>query len=457
MSKEKILVIDDEPKVVEATAKFLELEGYEVLKAYGGAEGLHLATQEHPDLTLLDAKMAGMDGYEVLIKIKERKIPTRVIMLTAYREKDKVVKLIRAGACDYLLKDEGPEHILQAIKRALEIEKTIDHLEIDPNKIIAKETIENSKPLKTCFVIMPIGSGEAYEEYLFRYENIIKPAVEGLRMGGKQAYQSIRADFVSQTGSITRSVLNSLFDSDVVIADLSDLNPNVFYELGVRHSLRNKTILIASKGTKPPFDISDLRVIYYENKIGGEKKAIPELQTVLKKFAENGDQVIDSPVFQAMPKLSLSNTHFKEGETTGSLLEIQNNDLKASLFFVEQFGDPEPWNLPKSVVDEIKNLYFIRDNSVASKNRKDFLITQLDNKEILNGPSKGYLRCSKMITSVLKFANVTDKSQEGISSDFAVLVREDYERNNEYSHSAYLIYYLLKTENGAKILALKSI
>jgi len=304
MTKKKILVIDDVPDSLLATTTYLESKGYNVLRANGGAEGLRIATQEHPDLILLDAVMPGMDGYEVLRNIKSRKLPTRVIMLTAHQEKENVVKFMREGACDFLAKDENPEQILFKIERALEIEKTIDYHEGDASQI-TEEAPDNSESLKICFVIMPIGKGEIYEEYLYRYEKIIKPAVEGFRIDGKRIYKSIRADFLSQTGSITRIVIEYLFTSDIVIADLSDLNPNVFYELGVRHALSNKTILIAQKGTQLPFDVGDLRIIFYQNKVGAEKKFIQELQALLLKFS-NDPELVDSPVFQTIPKLSFS-------------------------------------------------------------------------------------------------------------------------------------------------------
>src|SRR6266550_6124876 len=105
--------------------------------------------------------------------------------------------------------------------------------------------------MRECFVIMPIGSGDAYQVYRNRYEHIIQPAVDGFRLDSddRQVFRCVRADFVTKTGSITRDLLGRLYRSDVVVADLTDLNPNVFYELGVRHALRSGTILIALKGT----------------------------------------------------------------------------------------------------------------------------------------------------------------------------------------------------------------
>jgi hypothetical protein len=157
--------------------------------------------------------------------------------------------------------------------------------------------------MRECFVIMPIGGGDSYQVYRNRYEYIIQPAVEGLQVGGEKVFRCIRADFVTKSGSITRDLLGRLYFSDAVIADLTDLNPNVFYELGVRHALRVGTILIALKGTRPPFDVGDLRIIPYEDRVGGEKEAIPQIQEMLRSLlVDNRPQ--DSPVLHAIPDLA---------------------------------------------------------------------------------------------------------------------------------------------------------
>jgi hypothetical protein len=134
---------------------------------------------------------------------------------------------------------------------------------------------------RECFVIMPFGKGLRYEKHLNRYEKVIRKAVEGVRINRKQAFDCVRADTVRKTGSITRDVLLRLKTADVVLADLTDLNANVFYELGVRHSLRSGTILLVEKQTTLPFNVKDLRVIPYEDRIGGESEAIRSIQSTL--------------------------------------------------------------------------------------------------------------------------------------------------------------------------------
>jgi hypothetical protein len=183
--------------------------------------------------------------------------------------------------------------------------------------------------MRECFVIMPIGSGDAYQVYRNRYEHIIQPAVEGLRIDGQQVFRCVRADFVAKTGSITRDLLGRLYRSDAVVADLTDLNPNVFYELGVRHALRAGTILMALKGTKLPFDVGDLRVIPYEDRVGGEKEAIPQIQEMLNSLLGE-ERPQDSPVLQAIPGLAELGA-VKEHEARVASLLSERDLLRAQL------------------------------------------------------------------------------------------------------------------------------
>ena len=98
---------------------------------------------------------------------------------------------------------------------------------------------------KRCFVIMPFGmvGTEDHTRNLKIYRQLIKPVVE------ECGYESIRADELEHFGNITRDIIELLYESDLVVADLSGKNANVFYELGVRHALlRYGTVPIIRKG-----------------------------------------------------------------------------------------------------------------------------------------------------------------------------------------------------------------
>ncbi|GAI24788.1 unnamed protein product [marine sediment metagenome] len=95
---------------------------------------------------------------------------------------------------------------------------------------------------RKCFVIMPVSKtcSCTKQEWTSIFNEMIRPAVTGSRL----SFTCERAK--PRTGSFIRDILNELNTADVVIADLTDMNPNVYYELGVRHTLRNRTILKVS-------------------------------------------------------------------------------------------------------------------------------------------------------------------------------------------------------------------
>jgi nucleoside 2-deoxyribosyltransferase len=190
--------------------------------------------------------------------------------------------------------------------------------------------------MRLCFVIMPIGSGDAYEVYLNRYTNIIKPAVEGYLKGGSRVFDAVRADFITKTGSINKSVIQHIYNADLVIADLTDLNPNVFYELGVRHALRNGTILVALDGTKLPFDVGDLRSVFYKDRVGAEKEAVPEIQRLIRALAE-AESPDDSPVFAVLPALQAPQMRdLSEAKARTSAAETDAAELRVKLSLAEE-------------------------------------------------------------------------------------------------------------------------
>ena len=118
----KVLVVDDEPSVVKMVAFRLKKEGLDVVIAQNGTEGLEKAKAEIPDLILLDVTMPGMNGHEVLVKLKEldetKSIP--VIMFTAKGQADDVERSSREGAVDYIAKPYDPVTLLGKVKKALE-------------------------------------------------------------------------------------------------------------------------------------------------------------------------------------------------------------------------------------------------------------------------------------------------------------------------------------------------
>jgi len=121
--KKRILYIEDEKEMLELTRIVLEREGYEMLAAVGGADGIEAVKREKPDLVLLDLMMPDVDGWEVYRQMKADKevadIP--VIIITARTQSiDKVLGLKVAKVADYITKPFGPSDLINSVKKVLD-------------------------------------------------------------------------------------------------------------------------------------------------------------------------------------------------------------------------------------------------------------------------------------------------------------------------------------------------
>lgn len=120
MSKERILVVDDEANARTALAELLKEEGYSVETAADGFKALSKFEEGHPDLILTDLKMPGMDGVELLQKVRQGDPDVEVVVMTAFGAVDTAVQAMRAGATDYLTKPLNMDELVLVLERALE-------------------------------------------------------------------------------------------------------------------------------------------------------------------------------------------------------------------------------------------------------------------------------------------------------------------------------------------------
>ncbi len=160
---------------------------------------------------------------------------------------------------------------------------------------------------KKCFVIMPISKTRrcTKAEWTGIFEQMIKPAVTGSRLG----FDCERAK--PRTGNFIKDIVNQLNTAHVVIADLTDMNPNVFYELGVRHTLKTRTILIAQGKKYVPSDLQAYWVIIYEKDLTGLEDFKRKIREILREIEKNPEKS-DSPVADFLTEKNINLLSFEK-------------------------------------------------------------------------------------------------------------------------------------------------
>jgi hypothetical protein len=149
-------------------------------------------------------------------------------------------------------------------------------------------------PVGEALVIMPYGrrsylSNKTIVKADFDrvYAELIRPAIDA------SGHTPLRIDEMSGTGDITHQYIDKIFAAEIVIADVSMPNGNVYYELGIRQSLSNRpTVLVAKNGTELPFDIRNQRVLFYETGAAKQKRNFSaKLSAHLKDIRADSGQV----------------------------------------------------------------------------------------------------------------------------------------------------------------------
>ncbi|WP_442601460.1 response regulator transcription factor [Paenibacillus sp. KN14-4R] len=115
----KILVIEDEPTLARLLSYNLTQDGYEVKVVEHGGEGFQLAMQQAHDLIILDLMLPGMNGFEILTKLRQKGVRTPVIILTARNAEEEVVQGLKHGADDYMTKPFGVAELLARVSAVL--------------------------------------------------------------------------------------------------------------------------------------------------------------------------------------------------------------------------------------------------------------------------------------------------------------------------------------------------
>ncbi|NOY53467.1 MAG: sigma-54-dependent Fis family transcriptional regulator [Deltaproteobacteria bacterium] len=163
MNQVKILIVDDDPNILEVLAMRLESQGFEPTKAVSGDEALALLEAARFDLILTDLRMAGMDGIDLTEEVRRRNAEVPVILLTAHGSIPNAVEAMQKGAFSYLTKPFDDRELLIHIERALEksrMQKQIHNLEsLVEDRFSFKQIIGRSRPMKEIFKQVELVAG----------------------------------------------------------------------------------------------------------------------------------------------------------------------------------------------------------------------------------------------------------------------------------------------------------
>ncbi|OYT94036.1 MAG: hypothetical protein CFE43_01500 [Burkholderiales bacterium PBB3] len=239
---------------------------------------------------------------------KGKRLPEREIIKDFLRDSgaavfdlDECVDTFIVNAKDLgLLRTIGGAETLVSIEQVLEdVLGTEEHKTIHRPQILQHSSSAVRKNEETsftaadwqtiCFYITPIGSEDSVERKhsdLFM-SSLVQPALAelGLRV--------VRADQIGEPGMITTQVLEYLKKSRLAIADLSYLNPNVFYEVALRHALRLPVVQIIRKADRLPFDVNQSRTLVFDT--SDIYSLVPKLQTYRAEIANQARKAIDDP------------------------------------------------------------------------------------------------------------------------------------------------------------------
>lgn len=170
---------------------------------------------------------------------------------------------------------------------------------------------------RKCFIITPVGDDKSeVREKAEGVIDVIKPKLK------EHGFEAIVPHKMAEMGSITQQILECILNSDLVIANLTGLNPNVMYELAVRHATGLPIITIAETGTKLPFDITTERTIFYPNDLRGGKIILERLEKAIESI-DFTNSVSDNPIFRAKQSFKMRENASNDNEVY--ILDQLNN------------------------------------------------------------------------------------------------------------------------------------
>lgn len=256
--------------------------------------------------------------------------------------------------------------------------------------------------MKKCFVISPIGAEgtEIRKKADETLEFVIEPACKS------KSYEVIRSDKISDNGMITQSIIENLLQADIAIADLSDKNPNVFYELAARHAHGLPVIQITKDNLGDiPFDVHNVRTIQYDLTASGAKKASEEIEKVIESI-ENGAKVLN-PITSVSDILQLNTSNKSGDDNILSELLLRVNSIPNRLDMLEASIEARFSQMLNAFSTSIKGTSTIPSSEEEIKNMflQNFMQTLMDD------PAKGLTQMNNLLDAQKQIDDLNKKNK----------------------------------------------
>ncbi|UBR28716.1 hypothetical protein LCG60_19050 [Bacillus sp. SD-4] len=237
--------------------------------------------------------------------------------------------------------------------------------------------MDNPNKDKTCFIITPIGDDQSDIRRAADgvIDAVIVPAL--CEMGFDEENIKV-AHRMPSPGSINKQVITSVLDCDIAIANLTNLNPNVMYELAIRHAARKPVIQICQKGTRLPFDITEERTIFFTNDMAGVIELTKNFKEMVVEAIDEEEP--DNPIYRVIE----NNTIMKKID--------ENDPNKFLLHRMNSLEDNLSGLINSLNSNQLQKNYFKGKSSSANGIRRTTITFTLDSSKLTPLDLTGFLK-----------------------------------------------------------------
>ena len=257
--------------------------------------------------------------------------------------------------------------------------------------------------MKKCFVISPIGpeNSEIRKNADETLEFVIEPACKA------KNYDVVRSDKISDSGMISQTMIENILQADLAIADLSGKNPNVFYELAIRHSFDLPVIQITRDDLQDiPFDVHNVRTIQFDLSASGAKKASEEIEKVIESI-ESGKRALN-PITAVSKILRINSDDKSEKDEILSELLLRVNNIPERLDKLENNIGVRFSQMLTAFADSIpsKQTQTLTEDDIKNQFLQNFMQT------IMEDPQKGITQMNNLLSAQKEIDKINKENNQ---------------------------------------------